>query len=355
MGIRMGTDRNDPERRQFAVLASIVRRYVSTGAPVGSKAVAEDFNETVSSATIRNTMGELEEAGYLEQPHVSAGRIPTDKAYRLYVDRLAQASGLQPDMTRYIDETLSAGTASLEQLMGRISHLLSELSENVGLVLAPARSEKLLEHIKFVALPERRVLAVIVSRPDVVENHVIRLEEEMPQAELDRAADYLNAEFRGWSLRTVRLEVFKRLEDMRATCETLLTRVAHLFQEGAIGQQEEGSLFLEGTARIIDRPEFVDARRLKDLLATFEHKAKFIRILAACLDSSSRSGVTVLIGQENPAAEMRQCTLILAPYSYRSRTVGALGVVGPTRMEYDRAIRTVEYVAHLTTRLLSIN
>jgi heat-inducible transcriptional repressor len=346
---------SDLERRQFAVLASIVRRYVSTGAPVGSKAVAEDFAEPVSSATIRNIMVELEDAGYLQQPHVSAGRIPTDKAYRVYVDRVARSSSLHPDTARYIDQTLSSGAISLEELLGRASRLLSELSQNVGLVLVPPRSEKLLEHVKFVALPDRRVLAIIVSRPDVIENHVIRLEEEMPQAELDRAAEYLNAEFRGWSLRTVRLEIFKRLEEMRTTCETLLNRVAYLFQEGAIGQQEEGSVFVEGTARILDQPEFVDARRVKDLLATFEQKAKLIQILTACLDSSSRSGIAVLIGQENPAAEMRRCTIILAPYAYRSRTVGALGVVGPTRMEYDRAIRTVEYMANLTTRLLSVN
>lgn len=351
----MTRDRSDLERRQFEVLARIIRRYVSTGAPVGSKAVTEDLDDPVSSATIRNIMVELEEAGYLAQPHVSAGRIPTEKAYRLYVDRLARASGLQPDMARYIDQALSAEAVSLEQLMGRASRVLSELSQNVGLVLAPARSEKLLEHVKFVALPDRRVLAVIVSRPDVIENHVIRLDEEISQSELDRAAEYLNAEFRGWSLRTVRLEIFKRLEEMRSTCETLLNRVAHLFQEGAIGEQEEGSLFLEGTARILNQPEFVDARSVRDLLATFEQKAKLVQILTACLDSSSRSGVTVVIGHENPAAEMRQCTIILAPYSYRSRTVGALGVVGPTRMEYDRAIRTVEYVASLTSRLLNIN
>jgi heat-inducible transcriptional repressor len=351
----MVRDRSDVEKRLFAVLGSIVRRYIATGAPVGSTAVAEDLSEPLSSATIRNAMVDLEEAGYLEQPHVSAGRTPTDKAYRLYVDRLARTSGLHPDTARYIDRTLGAETASFEQFMGRASHLLSELSRNVGLMLSQARSEKLLEHVKFVALPDRRVLAVIVSRPDVVENHVIRLEEDVSQTELDRAADYLNAEFRGWSLRTVRLEIFNRLEATKSACETLLTRVAHLFEEGAIGQQEPGLLFLEGTARLLDQPEFEDARRVKDLLATLEQKAKLIEILSACLDSSSRSGVTVLIGRENPAAEMHRYTVILAPYSYRNRTIGALGVVGPTRMEYDRAIHTVEYMAHLTTRLLSVN
>ncbi|HUI43017.1 MAG TPA: heat-inducible transcriptional repressor HrcA [Terriglobia bacterium] len=348
-------DRSQLERRQFEVLAAVVRRYVATRTPVGSNAIAEDLNHAVSSATIRNTMAELEADGFLEQPHVSAGRIPTDQAYRLYVDRVAGASPLQPDVARYIHRSMGSEGVSPEQLMSRTSHLLSELSQNVGLVLAPAPSEKLLEHVKFVALPEHRVLAVIVSRPDVVENHVIRLEEEMPQAELDRAAEYLNAEFRGWSLRTVRLEIFKRMEEMKATCETLLTRVARLFSEGAIGQQDAGPLFLEGAAKILDQPEFVDARLMRELLETLDQKARLVQILTACLESSARSGVTILIGHENPAAEMRHCTLIVAPYSYRNRTVGALGVVGPTRMEYERAIQTVEYVAHLTSRLLSIN
>jgi heat-inducible transcriptional repressor len=342
------------EGRQSEVLVSVIRRYVATGAPVGSKAVAEDLSGAVSSATVRNTMAELESAGYLEQPHVSAGRIPTEKAYRYYVDRVAGAYSLRPEVARYIHAALGVDSVAPEDLMARTSQVLSELSQNVGLVLAPASSEKLLEHVKFVALPERRVLVVIVSRPDVVENRVIRLDEQIPQAELDRAADYLNTEFRGWSLRTIRLQIFKRLEEMKATCETLLARIAHLFLEGAIGQPQVGALFLEGMARILGQPEFVDAHRVRELLDTFEQKARLIQILTACLESSSRSGATILIGRENPAAEMRRFTLIVAPLSYRNQTIGALGVVGPTRMEYDRAIHAVEYIAHLTSRMLSI-
>jgi len=347
-------DASGLERRQCEVLASVVRRYVATGAPVGSKAVAEDFGGTVSSATIRSIMADLEITGYLEQPHVSAGRVPTDKAYRFYVDRIAGTSPLHPDTAQYIHETLDAEAASPEQLIPRTSHLLSEVSHNVGLVLAPALAEKLLEHVKFVALPDRRVLAVIVSRPDVVENQVIRLDEEIPQRELDRAAEYLNGEFRGWSLRTIRHQIFRRMEEMKAMCDTLMSRLARLFLEGAIGQEDSGPLFVDGTAKMLDQPEFVDVHRVKVLLETFEQKAKLIKILTACLESS-RSSVRILIGRENPAAEMHHCTLIIAPYSYRKRTVGALGVVGPTRMEYDRAIRTVEYIAELTSRLLSTN
>jgi heat-inducible transcriptional repressor len=183
---------------------------------------------------------------------------------------------------------------------------------------------------------------------------VIRPEEEFSQEELDRAADYLNAEFRGWSLRTIRVEIFKRMEEMKAICDHLVSSIAALFASGALAGEEAGPLFVDGTARMLDQPEFEDTRQIKELLETFEEKAKLVRILNACLQSSS-PGVRILIGRENTAREMQQCTLIVAPFCYHRRVMGALGVVGPTRMEYDRAITAVEYVAHLCSKLLSSN
>ena len=341
-------------RRQCEVLATLVRQYVSTGVPVGSKAVANRLTEQLSSATIRNLMVELEAAGLLHQPHVSAGRVPTDKAYRFYVDHLAEAKRLGAATEKYIDESLNSQGTSPVELLAKISHILSEVSHNVGLVLGLPLEEKLLEHIKFVRLPERRVLAVIVSKPDLVENKVIRLDEEFSQEELDRTADYLNAEFRGWSLRTIRVEIFKRIEDMKVAFARLLANVATLFMWGALAREDPGQLFVDGTVKMLDQPEFMDGHRLRNLLAAFEEKAKLARILGACLESSA-PGVRVFIGGENADAEMRHCTIVAAPYHYRDHAVGALGVVGPTRMEYDRAMRAVEYVAHLTSRLLSAN
>lgn len=346
-------ERTELDKRAREILSSVIRLYVSSGVPVGSKSVAEELTESLSSATIRNIMAELKATGFLEQPHVSAGRVPTDKAYRFYVDRAERASRLSPAAERYIHDNLDARAKSPEQLMTNISFILSELSHNVGLVLGPALEEKLLEHVKFVALPERRVLAVIVSKPELIENKVIRLDEDVPQAELDRASDYLNVEFRGWSLRTIRLEIFKRLEEMRSAWDKMLAHIGLLFQMGALGADESGPLFVDGTEKIVDRTDFVDARKLRDLLASFEEKAKLIKILSACIQSGA--GVRILIGRENPHSEMQQCTFIVAPYRYRNRTLGALGVVGPTRMEYDSAISMVEYVAHLTGRLLSVN
>ena len=355
-------------RRQREVLATIIRQYISTGVPVGSKAVSEQLPEELSTATIRTVMGQLEEGGYLAQPHTSAGRVPTDKAYRFYVDRVvAGSTRLTASTERLIRERLGAApsqtddpeqVAAPEQLMAKLllktSRVLSEVSHNVGLVLGPAPEEKILEHVKFVKLPDHRILAVIVSKPDLIENQVVRPEEEFSQEELDRAASYLNAEFRGWSLRTIRVEIFQRLEEMKAICDHLVSSIAALFTSGALAGEEAGPLFVDGTARILDQPGFEDTRKTRALLETFEEKAKLVRILNACLQSST-PGVRILIGRENTAREMQQCTLIVAPFCYRRRVMGALGVVGPTRMEYDRAITAVEYVAHLCSKLLSSN
>ena len=199
-----------------------MRHYIANGLPVGSKTIASETLESLSPATIRNVMSQLESDGFLEQPHTSAGRIPTDKAYRYYVDRLMQLARLTPALAKFIDESLSSDEVANEQLMARASHVLAEVSSNVGLVLGPALEEKLLEYIKFIKLPDHRVLVVIVSRPNLVENKVLRLDEDISQEELDRSAAYLNAEFRGWSLRTIRLEIFKKIEEAKELFDHLL-------------------------------------------------------------------------------------------------------------------------------------
>jgi heat-inducible transcriptional repressor len=335
-------------------LSVVVRHYIANGLPVGSKTVATETLEALSPATIRSVMSQLEAEGFLEQPHISAGRIPTDKAYRYYVDRLMQLAHLTPALAKFIEESLNCDEIANEELMARASHVLAEVSSNVGLVLGPATEEKLLEYVKFIKLPDHRVLVVIVSRPNLVENKVLRLEEEFSQEELDGSAAYLNAEFRGWSLRTIRLEIFKKIEEAKELFDHLLKSVGRLLMEGALGHDELGPLFVEGTARILEQHEFEDVREIKQLLLAFEEKAKLISILGSYLQSSN-AGVKVVIGRENPADEMQHCALVMAPLIYGSRVVGALGVVGPTRMEYDRAVTTVEYVAHLCNRLLSVN
>jgi heat-inducible transcriptional repressor len=341
-------------KRERDLLIAIVRQHISTGLPVGSKAVGGQLEESLSSATIRKVMVLLETEGYLTQPHTSAGRVPTDKAYRFYVNGVSSTGRLTRAMEAHIVESLGKNAAGPEELLAQTCRLLSEVSRNVGLVLGPALEEKLLEHIKFVKLPEKRVLAVIVSKPDLIENKIIRVDYEVSQEELDRTADYLNASFRGWSLRTVRLEIAKQLEKEWTHFDSVLRNVARLFTWGALAVEQPGQLFVDGTTKILDRPEFEDVRETKELLVAFEEKAKVVEILTACLQSA-RSGIGILIGHENPDARMQSCAFIVAPFRYRHRAVGAVGVVGPTRMEYERAITTVGYVADLCSRLLSSN
>jgi heat-inducible transcriptional repressor len=347
-------NREELPRREREILVALVRQFIETGAAVGSKTLAERLTEAPSSATIRNVMVNLESLGYLSQPHISAGRVPTDRAYRYYVDRMETSSRLAPATQEYIHQTLQAESGALEHMMSSASRVLSEVSHNVGLALAPPYAEKVLEYIKFVLLPDRRILVVINSKPDLVESNVVRLEESLSQEELERTAEFLNAEFRGWSLGAIRLEVFKRMEEEKILADRLLSNVATLFMWDSSAAESFGSLFVDGTAKILDHEEFDDIRKIKALLETFEEKAKLVRILNACL-KTREAGVSILIGRENLEGGMDNCTLVLAPLHYRDRTVGALGVVGPMRMEYDRAISTVDYIAHLCSRLLSSN
>ncbi len=347
-------DRGELPRRERDILVALVRTFIETGAAVGSKTLAEKLPEPPSSATIRNVMANLETLGYLSQPHISAGRVPTEKAYRYYVDRTAGCSPLAPDTQEYIRERLRAEGGVLDDMMSSASRVLSEVSHNVGLALATALEEKVLEYIKFVSLPDRRILVVIASKPDLVESKVIRVEEGLSQQELEQTADFLNSEFRGWSLAAIRLEIFKRMEEEKILADRLLQNVARLFMWSALISEAPGSLFVDGTAKILDHVEFDDICKIKELLETFEEKAKLVKILSACLNTRE-AGVRILIGRENSEGGMHNCALVVAPLHYRDRTVGAIGVVGPMRMEYDRAISTVDYIAHLCSRILSSN
>ena len=348
--------RNEPDReaRRRNVLSAILRHYIASAQPVGSKAVMLDIKEPLSPATIRHVMAELEAEGLLAQPHTSAGRIPTEKAYRFYVDCVMGAPRLPSEMARHIDRLLLIEDALPEQTMSSASRILSNVSNSVGVALGPATSEKLLEHVKFVKLSEKRAVGVIVSKPELIKSWLIRLPKDFSQTELDRAANYLNTEFRGWSLRAIRLEISKRAEQALAFADAVVTTAARLLTEDDLDDGEPDALFVEGTAHILNQPEFGDRERIQALLSALEEKARLTEILNACL-SAAELGVQVLIGRENPAREMQSCALIIAPLQYRQRTVGALAVVGPTRMEYDRAVPTVAYVAQRCSQVLSCN
>jgi len=351
-----------PDARGQAVLAAIIKEHLRTGEPVGSRTIAESFAGGAgwSPATIRNVMAELEEHGLVEQPHTSAGRVPTDKGYRFYVDHMVggDARVSRADMSA-IDRTLGlAGGETVQQpgrLMEKVSHLLSELSENVGIVVSPPVADSRLEHIEFLQLGDGRVLVVLVFASNVVQNKIIRVDEPLTQAELEQAARYLNTEFTGKSLQAIRAEIIAMMREEKALYDRLLRNAVLLFERSVGGDEPEtGDVYIDGASNILAKPDFSDVERLRELFRTFEAKSRLVKILNECIAREPVFGdVHVVIGREHSAPSMQSCALITAPYRLGEGGVaGTLGVVGPMRIEYARTIAVVNYIARLVERVL---
>jgi heat-inducible transcriptional repressor len=350
-----------PDARGEAVLSAIIKEHLRTGEPVGSRTISDRFAKATgwSPATIRNVMADLEEAGLVEQPHTSAGRIPTDQGYRYYVDHMVGDARLSRADMAAIDRTLGlSGTeagASPHRLMEKVSHLLSELSENVGIVVSPALADNRLQHIEFMQLADKRVLVVLIFPSNVVQNKIIRVDDTLGQDELDRTARYLNAEFSGKSLQAIRSEILSMMLEEKALYDRLLRNAVLLCERSLEGEEgESGEVFVDGASNIIAKPDFSDIERLRELFRTFEAKSRLVKILNECIAKDPVFGdVHVVIGREHTAPSLRSCALITAPYRLGAGNMaGTVGVVGPMRIEYARTMAMVNHIARLIERVL---
>lgn len=354
----------NPDSRAQAVLAAIIKEHLVTGEAVGSRVLSERFAHGYgwSSATIRNVMAQLEEAKLVEQPHTSAGRIPTDKGYRYYVDHMLGEARLSRTDLKAIENFFSIDEVdspqSADKLMERTSHALSALSENVGIVVTPSLAENVLKHIEFVPLADKRILVILVSASNIIHNKIIRIEDSLSPEELERTARYLNSEFAGKSLFAIRAEILELMREEKALYDRLL-RNAVLLCDMSLEGEEAGSadVYVDGASNILTKPDFVDFDRMRELFRTFEEKSRLIRILNECVsrDQPQLPGaVHVVIGREHATPSMQNCALITAPYRVgSSASIGTLGVVGPMRIEYSRMMAMVNYMAHLIERRLS--
>ena len=354
----------EANNRSRAILAAIIQEHLNTGEPVGSRTISERFERAagLSSATIRNVMGELEDAGLVEQPHTSAGRIPTDQGYRFYVNHLLGAAEINREDREAIDNflqiSLVGGPRSPEWLLERASQALSALSKNVGIVVSPAPSDNRLQHIEFLRLADHRILVLLVFVPNLIQHKIIRFEEDLSQSELERTARYLNGEFSGKSLRTIRTEIIELMREDKALYDKLF-RNAILLCEGSLSvpDNETGEVYVDGTSNMLDQPAFTNTERMRDLFRAFEEKSRLVRILNECLEQGvAASGpVHVSIGRENIRPFMQNCAVITTPYRFNpqdAQALGTLGLVGPVRMEYARMMALVEYTARLLEQLL---
>ncbi len=293
-------------------------------------------------------MADLEALGYLDHPHTSAGRIPTDEGYRVYVDSLMDPSPLAAGEAQAIAE-LRSPDASASQTLERASQLLSRLSRHVGFVLAPDIARTSFRHIDLVLLGHPRVLVVMVSSTGLVTHKVIEVEERLEPAELTECANYLNAHFSGMPLAQIRARLLELMSEEKALYDSLLQRVISLGERAFEVRAGEASVYLDGTSNILAQPEFEDAERMRALFRTFEEKSRLVRILNACI---AGEGVRVLIGHENPDPELQDLSLVGATCTLDGEPAFGVGVLGSTRMQYAHVVSIVDHVARAVSDVL---
>jgi heat-inducible transcriptional repressor len=305
--------------------------------------------EGLSPATIRNVMSDLEEMGYLTQPHTSSGRIPTDKGYRYYVDTLLPATRVAAHDRAVIDSSLRGVGGELNEAMEVVPRLLSRLTSQVAYLLAPPSSDAVLKHIEFVRLHPKRVLVVFVDSAEVVSHRVLDTEEDYEPAALERAGRYLVAEFAGKALGEIRRSLVALMAEEKARFDSLLHSAVTLGTRYLDAEAGERRIVVEGTANIMNHPELADLTTMRSLFATFEEKHRLVTLLDRYLD---RSGTRVVIGSEAADLALGRLSLVASPYRLGDGGTGWLGIMGPTRMEYERAVALVDYISRLFSTLL---
>jgi heat-inducible transcriptional repressor len=344
--------------REREILTAIVETFIASGEPVGSRTLARASREGLSAATIRNVMADLADAGFLEQPHASAGRVPTAEAYRYYVEQLSGEARLSHENQSIIQDALT-GVSDVEEFMERTSHVLSLISHSVGVTVAGSGPRNApgnaLDHVYFSRLSDQKVLAVVVARSGVVRDRVLRL--DIPQSDLDLAARYINENFRGWTMDDMRAELARRLEQERSEYDRLMKSIAQLYQQGALASSEgTQAVFVEGAANLVTNNVTgnEDRSRLQDMLRTLEEKEKVVKLLGAYLDTRQEA-VRVVIGLDEalPASNLQNFVLIGAPARVGGEVMGSLAVIGPTRLDYQHTMSAVSYIARLFDKLLN--
>ncbi|HWK44990.1 MAG TPA: heat-inducible transcriptional repressor HrcA [Stellaceae bacterium] len=345
-----GTSIGELNDRSRDIFRHIVDAYVQTGEPIGSRTLSRRLESGLSPATIRNVMADLEEAGLLFAPHTSAGRLPTDAGLRLFVDGLLEVGRLSADERSSIDARCAATGKSVAQALDEATQALSGLSHCAGLVLAP-KTERSLKHLEFVHLGPGRALVVMVTEDGLVENRVIEVPLGLPASALVSASNYLNGRLIGRTLDEAKLELAGDLETNRAQVDELTARLVEQGLATWAGGEAGGSLIVRGQANLLDDITAIeDLERVRALFEILETKESMLRLIEA---AKRGEGVQIFIGSANSLFGVAGCSMVIAPYlNSREQIVGAIGVIGPTRINYARIIPMVDYTAKVIGRLI---
>ncbi len=334
------------------VLKVIVESYLKSGQPVSSGTVVQKRALPDSPATVRNIMVKLEEFGYLAQPHTSAGRIPTDKGLRFYVNSLLDES-LFADRPPLLDSPpLDSEKGDFASFLTRVTKLLADQSDNLGFVVSPRISKMNFHHLRLIKVSEEKVMLILMTTFNLVLTEIVECHHHFTQLELDKASQYMNQHFPGRNLTAVRDYLFKELPRYKLTYETELNKLTALLRDYIAQEETESQIYLQGTSRLLDKADLFNMDRLKSLFQNLEEKVKLAKLLS---DFISLDRVKVLIGSESNIPDISDCALVLSHYGYNNQVLGTLGIIGPKRIPYRKIIPLVDRVAQRLSQTISRN
>lgn len=339
------------DERKHQVLQAIIQDYISTAEPVGSRSIARKYDLGVSPATIRNEMADLEEMGYLEQPYTSAGRVPSDKGYRLYVDCIMEKQQLSDAEESFIKMQFAKKMAEIEEVIKKTSDLLSILTHYTALVLRPNWSSNIFRYIQMSLIETGKALLVIVTKTGDIKHKILEVSTSISQKDLDKVSMVLNSKLEGLAFEKVKKsildEIYTELLTEKILVETVL-EILHVSLKNNPNVKED--IFLGGTLNILNQPEFRDVEKIKTILGILEEKDSLCKLMQY---DEKMEGIKVKIGEENLFEEVRNCSLVTATYQIDGEIVGSIGILGPTRMEYSKTIALVEYITKTLSNTLS--
>lgn len=334
--------------RGRTVLNAIIRDYIETAEPVGSRTISKKSDIQLSSATIRNIMADLEDIGLIAQPHISSGRIPTETGLRFYVNSILELRPLAEPEKRRIQNYLMESNQEVEDLLKTTSKMLAVVTEQAAIVSRPKSSATVFKHIEFIRLRDNLILMVLVTKAGLVQNKIIEIEDNLLQPELDRLTQYLNELLSDLTLDQLKQKVLGEMKKDKDDFDALLSKALEISNQ-AFQEETVGEVYLEGRTNLMQYPEFSQIGILRGLFKAFEEKNILVRLLEKSINTS---GIQIFIGSENQINEMEGCSLITASYTKGEFPIGTLGVIGPTRMNYDRVIPIVDYTAKVVSKIL---
>jgi len=336
------------DERKKNILHAIIQDYVATAEPVGSRTIARKYNLGVSSATIRNEMADLEEMGFIEQPHTSSGRVPSDKGYRFYVDFLMKKMEISPPEEQFIYGQLKENIQHMEDLFKKTSDTLSQLTNYIALAMGPLVSETTVQQIQLLPMQNNKVLLMIISDKGIVDNGVINFSGNYDKETLAIVSEILSCKLKGYRLRdiskTVLQEIYYELADYKKLVSLVLE-----FMDEALKVSDKAKVYIGGMLNILNQPEFKDIETLRSLLSLMEEQTILRQLLK---ETSSESGLTISIGGENKYRGIHNCSIITATYKMGGKVIGTVGILGPTRMVYPKAATTLEFVSKCLSDIL---